>query len=286
MRFKKGIDILFQRTNIGFVFWFFFGILSTLLFYQPFEQPIFEDRAYLLYMSQVVYRGDALYEATTFGYTPLSTIIVGYVMKVGSLLSLNTILSARIIGLFVYGVLCGSFFVLCKSVFHRRIGTLIACVLFCGLGYIQIVSSINAEPKLWVLLFSILGIHFYNKNHWFFVGLFFSFAAMSWHVAVISLFVSAVMLPWKSKTWFSSVYKLMLGVIAGILPVLCYLQLTNGWLDFWNQAVVRKLIVEGDVVGESPFYWFKRSIYPYFLVEPLHFVFGFLGVFLLSLIHI
>ncbi|WP_299438066.1 hypothetical protein [uncultured Aquimarina sp.] len=230
-------------------------------------------------MSQVVFRGDPLYTATTFGYTPLSTIIVGLLMKLGGLLSLNTIESARIIGLLLYGSSCGSIFVLCKGLFKEKFAAPIACLLFCGLGYIQILSGVNAEPKLWVLLFSILGIHFFNRKDWLLVGLFFSLAAMSWHVAMVSLFATAIMLPWNSKQLLPVLYELFFGVFLGVLPVLFYLQLTDGWLDFWNQAIIRKLVIEGSDIGETPFHWIKKGIYPHFILESLHFVlalFGFL----------
>lgn len=277
MNIKTISDLYYNKTNIGFVFWFLFGILITFIGYKPFDQPILMDRAYLLHMSQVVYRGDALYNTTPFGYTPFSTILVGLFMKLGSIFSLNTIESARILGLVLYGTISGSIFILSKTLFNTKKGVLIACFLFCGLGYIQILSGINAEPKLWVLLFSIFGIYFFNKERWFLVGLFFSLGAMSWHVAVISLFACAFMLLWKPKTFIRSLAKLFFGVFVGVLPVLFYLLITNGWMDFWNQAVVRKLVVEGAEVGESPFLWVKSGLYPCFILEPLHFVFGGIG---------
>jgi hypothetical protein len=277
----KIVASLLDKNRISFLFWAMVGVLITVLCYSPFKQPILVDRAYLLYMSQVVSRGDALYQSTTFGYTPLSTIIVGLFMKIGSWFSLNTIASARITGLLLYGFICGSFFLLCKSLFKSKLSTLVGILFFCGMGYIQILSGINAEPKLWVLLFSILGIYFFNKTQWVLVGLAFTLAAMSWHVAVVSLFACTVMLPWGRKSLLSAFSKLALGVFIGTLPVIGYLLLTNGWLDFWNQAVIRKLLIEGEVIGESPLAWIFKGLYPHFLTEALHFLFAGAGVLLI-----
>ena len=275
-RLKKIQESLYQNTNVGFTFWFLFGIIITISFYKSFEQPIVHDRAYHVYMSQVIFRDDPLYTATTFGYTPFSTIIVGLFMKLGRLASLNTIESARTIGILLYGITCGYFFVLCKTLFMEKNAPLIGCILFCGLGYLPILSGINAEPKLWVILFSILGIISFSKGNWLLCGLFFSLAAMSWHVAVISLFACAITLVWRSRSISSSFLMLGLGIFLGTLPVLFYLYMSHGWLEFWQQAVLRKLIIEGKDLGESPFFWFTRGSYP-FLCEILHLFFGFLG---------
>ncbi len=274
---KKYTSLIYENANIGFVFWFLLSILLTLFFYSPFEQPILFDRAYLLHMSQVVFRGDSLYHATTFGYTPLSTILVGLFMKIGSWFSLDTIESARVCGLILYGSLCASFFMLCRSLFISKKAATLTTVMFIGMGYIMLLSSLNAEPKLWVMLCSIWGFIFFIRNQWFLIGLVLSLAAMSWHVAVVSLVAVAVVLPWKSDSFWGTFWKLAFGVLTGLVPVIIYLSATNSWVEFWNQAILRKLIVEASGAGESPLQWIREGIYPYFIPEPLHFVFGFTG---------
>jgi len=275
--FKKLANLLYKKTNIAFIFWFLAGILITLIFYKPFEQPLLLDRAYLVYMSQVIFRGDSLYSATTFGYTPLSTILIGLFMKVGAIFSINTIESARIAGILLYGLICGSFFLVYKSLFNNKWAPFIGMALFCGLGYFQILSGVNAEPKLWVFAFSILGLYYFIKNKWLLVGLFFSAATMCWHVSILSLFACAIMLPWNSKNLTSSLFKLLLGIFLATIPVLIYLLVTNGWMDFWNQAILRKIVVESTALAESPFKWLYRGIYPFFILESFHFIFGFAG---------
>lgn len=253
----------------------------VVIFYHPFDQPIIADRAYLLYMSQVVFRNESLYSATTFGYTPLSVIIVGYAMKLGSLFSINTIESARIMGLLLYGIISGSLFILLKNIFRDNSAPWIGMTFFIGLAYVQIISGVNAEPKLFVLAFSIIGMYFFLKKNWLMVGLCFSAAAMCWHVSVVSLVACAAVLPWKSVEIKSSILKFIAGIAIGTLPVLLYLTLTDGWLYFYDQAILRKLVVEGESIGENPFRWLIKSISPKFITETIHFVIAFVGFFLL-----
>ncbi len=276
------IPTLFHDKNsIGFLLWCTTGILITVIFYKPFQQPILFDRAYLLYMSQVVFRGEPLYQSTTFGYTPLSTIIVALIMKLGSLFSFNTIESARVFGLMLYGTMCGSFFLLLKEIFHDKAGTWIGMSLFVGLGYLQILSGVNAEPKIFVLLFSIVGMYFLIKDNWLITGLCFSAAAMCWHVSVISLIACSIVLPWHSNKIKPALLNLAGGVLIATIPVIFYLSLTNGWLDFWNQAILRKLVVEGEELSETPFKWLYRAIFPSFITEAGHFIAASMGLLLL-----
>ncbi|OJJ13887.1 hypothetical protein BKI52_45245 [marine bacterium AO1-C] len=272
---------VFSDKKAGLFFWFIFPTLLLITFYHPFEQPILIDRAYLLYMSQVVFRGELLYEQTTFGYTPFSTLIVGYLMKLGSIFSLSTIETARIFGILFYGCICSAFYLLAKSIWNKTTHSIIACILFTGLDYIAILSGINAEPKLWVLFFSILGLLHFHKQHWLLCGLFFSLASMCWHLAVISLFAVGFTLILLRANFWSRLRLVLAGVFLGTLPTILYLSFTNQWLAFWQQAVLRKINIEANVIGESPFEWLFRSIYPAFFTEIFHFILGALGFMIL-----
>ena len=277
----KFVAMLIEKTSPGFIFWFFVSILSVFLFYGPFEQPILFDRAYLIYMSQVVFRGDSLYGVTTFGYTPLSVLLVAATMKVGALFSMSTIVSARISGLLLYGLISGSFFILLRKIFKDVSAPWIGTVLFVGFGFLQILSGVSAEPKLFVLTFTILGMSFFIERNWLMVGLCFSAGAMCWQVAIISIGACMIAMPWRSAEIKSIFLKFSVGIFLATVPVLVYLNITNGWMDFWDQAILRKLVVEGSSLGESPWKWLFQSIYPYFAPEIGHFIFGSIGFFLL-----
>ena len=236
-------NIFINGHFAGFCLWFAIGSFITLIFYQPFEQPIQHDRAYLMYMAQVVARGESLYHATTFGYTPLASIIVGIFMKVGSLFEINTIQTARIVGMALYAFTCGAMHLLAHSVFNNKRTAIFTNLLFTGIGYLALIAGINGEPKSWVLFFSVLGLFFFQKKNWPLIGLCFSLGAMCWHVSVISLLPCCILLPWGQKNLYKNLCQLSAGVLLGLLPVVVYLALTNGWEDFWTQAIMRKIII-------------------------------------------
>ena len=47
-------------------------------------QPLFGDRAYMLYMAQTVARGEAVYRTMSFGYPPLGPMISAIGLAAGS----------------------------------------------------------------------------------------------------------------------------------------------------------------------------------------------------------
>lgn len=283
MKILRGnnIDSHNITEKFGLAFWFIVPILLQLIIYRPFELPIQHDRAYLLYMSQTVFRGENLYTETPYGYTPLSALVGGYLMKVGALFSLNTITVARLVGILTYGAICSAFYLLCKALFKDSKYAAIGCIMFTGLDYIAIIAGINSEPKWWVLLFSILALFFILRDKWLLVGICFAIATMCWQVVAVSLVACAlhILLVERQVRKF---LQLSVGTALGCIPVFCYLLVTGQLADFWYQAVVRKIINEGDVVGESIFRWFAMGVYPSLLTEIWVFPLAALGFCLLA----
>lgn len=272
-----------SNPKLNYILWFLLPVIGALLFYKPFQQPIFFDRSYLLYMSQTVAHGNDLYKDTTLGYTPLSILLVGWCMKFGSYLKLESLLVARVLGLVVYGLCCVSFYHFSKILWRKSITVIISMLIFSGFGYLVLISSVNAEPKTMVLLLTILGFCTIMKSHWLMSGVLFSLAAMCWHPSVISLFAIGIWLVFFVKKGYTVVPRVVLGSILGTIPVVLYLFITSQWIDFWKQAVMRKIYLEGKVVGESPFSWLINGIYPGFTSEAAYFVFGVLGLILLTI---
>ena len=145
------------------------------------------------------------------------------------------------------------------------------------MGYLTILSGVNAEPKLWIIFLTVLGINAFHRNNWLLTGLFFSLAAMVWQLSVISLLACLLFLPRNKELLFTAFFKLSIGVALGTMPVLIYLQFTDGWINFWNQVILRKFLVEAVSLGESPLLWIFTSIYPKFIAEIFHFILGFFG---------
>lgn len=276
------IKTVAEKKSHGFGVWFVVGTAVVILGYKAFSQPILMDRAYLLYMAQTVFRGESLYEATTYGYTPLATLIAGYWMKLTVPFGINTITSSKILGIIIYGLNVGSFYLLSREVFHKNHISWLSTTLFAGLSFLAVWSGTGAEPKHFVLLFTILGLIFLIRRKWFWVGLTFGLATMCWHVAMVHFFVVIPILPWRRIIELrNAIVYAFIGAIVAFIPVIIYLWVTESWAYFWNQAVLRKLLYEGSEVGENPFRWMIKAWFPSYTGDLLHFIAGFSGFFLL-----
>ncbi|GAB5527902.1 MAG: hypothetical protein Roseis2KO_57740 [Roseivirga sp.] len=183
-------------------------------------------------------------------------------------------------GILTYACTAGSLFFVEKRVFSNARLAHLTTFLLLGLNFLVVLSSANFEPKMLAVLLQLWGIYYALEKKWFPAGLFFSLAVMCWQPMVIncvSLFVFIVLSNSQYKESIKSLCWLFAGVLVGTLPVVFYLGFTDQWLDFWNQAVVRKVNVEGDAIFESYLNWFVKAIYPKFLSEAIYFLFGALG---------
>lgn len=260
------------HTLIAFLFAPF-----ALLLLNPFEQPILLDRSYLLYMSQVVARGDSLYHHTTFGYTPLAVLIVGYWLKFWSWLGIGNVVSARIAALLLFGLCNSVLFNLIRDYFKSTFPAILASIFFVGFGTVSTVFMVNAEPKLFVLLFSLLAFKSIYKTNFGWAGFWFCTAIMCWHWALLSsiaLFVGLLFLE-RSSDKKKQLIKMVGGSTLALLPVLVYLIFSDAFIPFWDQTVGRKIAYEGSKAGTTPFYWIRFSIAANIL--EIHLMLAFLG---------
>lgn len=249
---------------------------------QPLDIPIWGDRAYLMYASQVIFRGEALYEATTLGYTPLAPLVAGYFMKGLAALGINvdTVLTLRCLGLFTFSFITGSLFVLAQSVFKEKKLAHLVALMFSGLGFLLYTSAANFEPKMLALACQIWGLYFVIRRKWLVAGILMAFTAMCWQPMVINCFGVALYLVFvsrKANDFFPAFGLLCLGVALGTLPSLIYIMGTDTWGDFWLQAVVRKSDQEGGVLFNKPFRWILRFILPHYKAEAAIILLGYLG---------
>lgn len=266
----------------GFLLWILFSLIIFVVI-NPFEVAIWRDRAYLIYMAQSVSRGVDLYENTPLGYTPLAPLIAGYIMRFVHLLSgeASTIMVARVAGIILHALITGSLFVLAFEILkEKRLAHLVG-LLFLSFTFILDVSSTNLEPKLLALFFEIWGIYAAIRSRWLISTLWLSLAAMCWQPMALNCIL---IIPfyfyvegWKAKS-FINLWKLVLGVFLGLLPCLIYLYATNDWLDFWNQAVMRKVAYEGETVFEAPFQWIIKLLTARFVLQAPIFLLAALGV--------
>ncbi len=278
----------YQYNKYEYLLWFFLAVTFVLIT-SPFEAPIWGDEAYLLYMSQVIFRGEGVYNTTTFGYTPLCPLIAGYTMQIIDLVfgEVDTIFVSRVLGIILYGFIITSFFKLVKKIYDNRLISYLVTVFFLGISFLHLLSSTNFDPKMLALLFQLAGIYSLIKNKYLSGGVFLALSAMCWQPMVINCFaVTVFIFTGNSKIGkkFSLLIQLTMGVAIGTLPVVGYISLTNQWQAFWNQAVIRKVGVEGSELFDEPFRWLYKGIYSNFINESILLVLGGLGFLLIVIL--
>lgn len=248
----------------------------------PFEIPIWGDRAFLIYMTQVVYRGQDLYENTPFGYTPLTQLIAGNLLLAFEKIvdTLDVIATLRVMGMALHACITASIFYLGKQIFERELPAHLTALFFLSIGYYLSIGAIDFEPKFLALFFEVWGIYCVVKRKYFYSGLWFSLAAMCWQPMVLNCLMMIPLLfvlQKDLKSVLSNFVWLSLGVFVGTLPVLLYLFVTDDWSDFWNLAVVRKIGVEGAELFSDPLMWIRNAVRTELGTEKLFFLMGFAG---------
>lgn len=239
--------------------WFIITLMIFLLL-DPFQLPLWKDRAYLMYMSQTVYRGLDLYEYTPFGYTPLAPLVAGYSLRIVEAIvgDVDTILTLRGFGMILQALIVVSIFQLSHQLFKSIRIAHLTCICFLSFNVFLTISATNFEPKFLALLLQIWAIQAVINKRLLRSGTLFSMAAMCWHLMVINCLI---MVPYlfivggNNKQTLFQFFRFSAGVLLGTLPCLVYLYVTDDWLYFWNQAVVRKVEFEGTELFDSPLAW-------------------------------
>ncbi|MFY0591955.1 hypothetical protein [Roseivirga sp.] len=282
------IRLLKNNSNVsGFLLWFLLTLI-VFAFINPFDIAIWRDRAYLMYMSQTIARGTDLYATTPFGYTPLAAMVAGGIMSAIRFLNgtVDTILVSRLMGMGLYACIIGSLFVLGRTITGNKRSAHLLSLLFLGFLFFSYVSAVNFEPKFLALLLQIWAMYSLVKTKHLQAGIFFSLAAMCWQPMVINCLVVIpfyLSIEGFTKSGFQKLSLFSLGVVAGTIPVLFYLSITNDWIHFWNQAVLRKTGYEGNALLDAPLAWLLSIINPKLLLDSIPILIGFLGVFLIGL---
>ncbi len=255
---------------------FLWLIASVLCFFflNPFELPVWEDQTYFLYMSQTIFRGQDLYESVNYGYTPLASLIGGGFMRLFSVfgLPIDTIETFRLLGITLYCCVVVSFFRFSFQFFRQLREANLATLIFLSLTWLQVLSSSSLEPKILGLLFELWAFSCILKKKWLLAGLFFALASLCWHPLIINGLVLLCIILWqKEQNKIRATLQGILGGGIGLSPIFIYLYLTNDWNFFWNQAILRKINVEGSALFDEPFRWLIRGIEHRFLNEVLFF---------------
>ena len=259
-------------------FLFAVGLLVP-LFYIARGQPIMGDRAYFVYMGQVVYHGEALYAATTFGYTPYGPLLAACTMHLGAALDLSTYTCPRFGGMLVSALSAMLIYLVVRSATGKWEAAMIAGLIYTGFGLASAVLAANLEPKLCIAMFTLAAARSLQLKAYLALGICCAVTAMFWQPAVIVTVAMGVIvllqlhgrsIRWREGTHFT------LGILLGVIPALIYLITETQVTEFIGQAIDRKAETHLDGLGSKPFYWLATGLLS-FRSEALFLILGAVG---------
>ncbi len=218
--------------------------------------PILWDKAYFTYLGQAILRGEFIYTTTFMGYPPLGPLVSAGSMWVGGWFDLPTYLAPRCLAL-PLGALCVA---LVYVVSRRAIGGAwpgaIAAVALAGFHHFGASALYTLEPKLLVILFSLLAVLSSQGRHWWGAGLASGLAVICWQPAVLVPAVFMIVTLWGGRRSARTALRAYAaGFLVGILPAVTYLAATGTWWDFWQRSVMRPATSELPTAATLPLRW-------------------------------
>lgn len=233
------------------------GLLSLLadLHHLALRQPITDDRAYLLYMAQAVFRGDSLYGSTTFGYPPYSALLVSFVMWIGSLFDLPTYLSPRYASLLVGPLNAFLIYAVARRAFGSRLTGLFAGLMLIGFQFANAFDATSLEPKTLVISCILCAVLAVQREKWLWAGIAAAVAGMIWQPAIVVCLSILVPLLATRHRSFRVLGRFAGGVVLGTLPALIYPIMQGDWRDFITLVIVRKMALNLPGAGNDIFEW-------------------------------
>lgn len=234
------------------------GVVATLALaaYGIREQPIFGDHAYLVYLGQAVLRGDPIYSQTFFGYPPTGPLLSAAAMAVGAVFGVPSYLAVRYPGV---GVAIVSALLL-QAIARRASGKawvgLLAGVALVGFGPFATLTVASLEPKALVVLFALAAGWALQRRRWLLAGFAAALSASCWPPALVVEMVStAVVIAANRRRPGAPLAAHVAGAALAALPSLLYLHGTDGWLPFWQRAVMIPAEVRGAGAGARSTVW-------------------------------
>ena len=213
--------------------------IAVVLLHRPDLQPIFHDRAYLLYMAQGVHRGEPIYSTSSFGYPPLWALLAAASMGGGGWLGISSYVAPRCLSLLVAASSAGLLFVSTRRATLSPATAAFAVVALLSFDLFTHTSAESFEPKLLVQLLVLGAIVGLQRRRWGWVGFAMGAAVTTWQPAAMSAVVFAG-LAWGERR-SGGLRHFLGGALLGALPSMLYLTATAQWPDVYRQALVWKL---------------------------------------------
>lgn len=203
------------------------------------DEPILVDRAYFVYLGQALLRGEPIYTQTFVYYPPLGPLVSAASMWVGQLFDVPTYLAPRFTSVLIGAACAGLMFELCRGATRSSWSALVGALALIGFGTLTTFILATLEPKLLLLLFTLLAGVAVQRRRWGLTGLASGAAVICWQPgALIGLASAAVLISAEGGRRPKAIGRYALGFGVGILPAAVYLTVTGTWWGFWQRAAL------------------------------------------------
>ena len=173
------------------------GLVSLVVYaLHGFDGPLTHDLGLFVYGGEQVARGVPPYVEVFNTVGPLADAVPGLAIRLGGLVGLDPVLSARLFFLVLSALCCALVSVLARDTFGSRPAGLLAPAVFLTFEcFIELASS-GPREKTTMLVFLLLSLILTGRRRWFGAGVCAALATLTWQpaiaVAVAAVAVAAV----------------------------------------------------------------------------------------------
>lgn len=203
-----------------------------------FWQGMIADESLDVYSSYTIANGAPPYSEYIILHPPMAYVPTAVFIFLGNLLSIDTLISARIGKLIIFLIIILLTYFLTLKITKNKFLSLLGSVMI-GWNAVFTLISYNSPTKLYVVLFNIIVIILIQNNKWFWVGVTTILLVLSWGGAILyfALPITVLILgKWKESK--KKLENLFLGLIVALIFLLLYLVFTETLDLFISQYVI------------------------------------------------
>ncbi|MCK5581063.1 MAG: DolP-mannose mannosyltransferase [Candidatus Omnitrophica bacterium] len=213
----KQCDTLLRGKLVLFVF-LLIATAGIALYYGVIDLPLRVDNQHYFYMSERVASGVSPYTSHFDPKHALSMFLTGAAIFVGRTIGISDIASARLLSLFILAVSIWLIWILTYHLTKSPRAAVLACLaMFTFSGYIYM-GVIGSRPKVFMVLFMLSTMIFFNQGKLFWSGVSASLAFLCWQPALLMMGTLVFVLLLHQKRF----YKISCALLGATLPLLVY----------------------------------------------------------------
>jgi hypothetical protein len=258
----------------------FLGSVATGLICGVHGQPIYGDAAWFLYASQAAHRGEPIYSALSYGYTPYGPLVGAAAIAGAQAFAVPSYIAPRYLNLLAHALCPCVLYLVSMHVWPRSsVRGFLSAATLTGFGLQTVLAVDRLNPKTWLTLCSLLCVLFVLRGRWTLAGCAAAAAALFWQPGAVCVAAAGLLVPARAGAdWRRAAVRYTAGVLLGAAPFVAYLAVTGEWHAFWLSAVRGHLEAVGHTRGAARYVrWLAMPIYfwsefPVFVVAAIAFI--------------